>query len=257
MKTQDNTLFITGGASGIGLATAKFFAARGWRVGLSDRDGARAAAEAAEIGPQVTAFTADVLDPASLTAALTAFVGHGGTLRALFNSAGILEMRPFSETALARLHAVADINFKGVINAIHAGFPFVKANGAGSIVTMSSVAAVYGIPEEAVYAASKFAVRGLTEALNIELAAEGVWVSDIMVAYVRTPMVMEADRQARSVGILGVNIVPEQVAQTVWDAVHGQRVHWYVTEADAGVATQVDALDWQQRRALIAQITGF
>ena len=122
---------------------------------------------------------------------------------------------------------------------------------------MGSVAGVYGIPEEAVYSGSKFFVRGMTESINIELEPEGIWACDIMVAYVATPMVQEADRQAASVGILGVNVTPEQVADTVWKAANGRQVHWFVTEADFGVAQQVDSMPWEERRNFVKEITGF
>ena len=122
---------------------------------------------------------------------------------------------------------------------------------------MSSVAAIHGIPEESVYSASKFAVRALTEALNIELEAAGIWVCDIMVAYVATPMVLSPQIKAKSVDILGVNVLPQQVAQTVWQATQDRRVHWFVTPEDEAVALQVDGTPREDRRDLIKQITGF
>lgn len=91
---------------------------------------------------------------------------------------------------------------------------------------MSSASAVYGVPELATYSASKFAVRGLTEALSIEFEQYDITVSDIMAPYVQTPMLTEASRIATSVDRLGVNLTPEMVAKTVWKAAHGKKVHW-------------------------------
>jgi len=146
---------------------------------------------------------------------------------------------------------------KGVINGIHAALPYLRRAPDARIVTMSSASAVYGVPEEAVYSASKFAVRGLTEGLNIELERDGIWVCDVMVGYVATPMVIAAERQAKSVEIVGVNVKPSQVAETVFAAVEGSKVHWFVTEADAGSAQAFDATEWEQRRDLMKRAAGF
>ena len=94
---------------------------------------------------------------------------------------------------------------------------------------MSSASAVYGAPELAVYSSSKFAVRGLTEALNIEFEKYGIWVCDIMAPYVSTPMITNAENKATSVEKLGVGVTPEQVAETVLKATKKKKVHWLIS----------------------------
>jgi len=252
-----DSIFITGAASGIGAATARLFAANGWRVGLADRDAAALTRLAEEIGAPARAFAVDVLDMASLEAALAAFVGPEGKLGALFNSAGLLDMRPFAETPLARLHAILDVNVKGVINCITAALPYLRAHGAAHVVTMSSAAAIYGVPDLAVYSASKFAVRGLTEALNIEFERDGIWVADIMVGYVDTPMLGKAETTAKSVELTGVNVTPEMVAETVGRACAGRQVHWFVTEGDQAAADHFDATPREERREHMRPTTGY
>lgn len=252
-----DTIFITGAGSGIGRHTASVFAANGWRVGLADTNAAAVAALASELGDQATAYTVDVTDIASIETALADFVGPGGSLKAIFNSAGLLEMKPFAETDVARLNTIFDVNVKGVIHSIKAALPYLSRHGDARVVTMGSVSGIYGIPDLAVYSASKFAIRGLTEALNIEFEAKGIWVSDVMVAYVKTPMVIEAATKAKSVELLGVNVTPDQVAETVMKAVEGRQVHWFVTPGDQGVATSVDAMPWEKRRDFVKQITGY
>lgn len=251
------TIFITGAASGIGAATARLFAAKGWQVGLADRDGAAAGALAATLGAGAQAYGVDVLDRDSLAAALAAFTGPGGRLGALFNSAGLLDMRPFRAAAPARLEAVFDVNVKGVINAILVALPALEAAGGARIVTMSSAAAIYGVPDLAVYAASKFAVRGLTEALNIELDPAGIWVCDVMVGYVATPMLTAAEARAKSVDLAGVHVTPEQVAETVWQAVTGRALHWFVREEDRAAQALFDATPIEARRDLMRPSTGY
>lgn len=251
------SIFITGAASGIGKETARKFVGEGWRVGLADLNSDSLQALNQELGTASSLYVADVRDPTAIGEALKSFCGTPGNLDAFFNCAGILEMRSFSETPLARLRDIIDVNMIGTINCIHTAIPYLIGTGNPKIVNMSSVSAVYGIPEEAVYSASKFGVRGLTEALNIELEPLGIWVCDVMVAYVATPMVLEAEEQARSVGILGVNVMPRQVAEIVHAAMSERKVHWFVTEADEAVASQVDAAGWQERRAIVKAISGF
>lgn len=251
------SIFITGAGSGIGLATAQLFVRQGWRVGLADRQGAAVEALAVELGPSAEAFEVDVIDPQAVQHALAGFCrGPSGPLQALFNSAGIVEMQLFAQTPLARLHQIVAVNLNGVINCIHAALPHLAAARGAQVVTMGSAAGIHGIPEEAVYSATKFAVRGLTEALNIELAAQDIWVSDVMVTYVRTPMVQQAPRQAKSVELLGYSAGPEDVATLVWQAVHEQAVHWFLGGADSMLET-IEGLPLAKRGPLIASMTGF
>lgn len=256
-KRIGNSIFITGAASGIGQSTARQFANRGWRVGLVDRNAAALDALVGELGSCACGFTVDVLDGPSLQAALEAFATPSGAIKALFNSAGLLEMRPFTETPVARLHEILDVNVKGVVNAIQAALPFLKADDDARIVTMGSASGIYGIPELAVYSASKFAVRALTEALNIELEQDGIWVADIMVGYVKTPMIEKATRKAKSVEIVGVNVTPEMVAEAVWTAMSEKKVHWFVPDGDAEGARQVDFMPWESRRDFFKAATGY
>lgn len=257
MSQYDRSIFITGAASGIGRESARRFAAEGWRVGLSDTNARGLAEMRDELGGRASTYEVDVRDLPILSDAIRAFIANHDGLDVLFNCAGILSMRHFADTDPARLKDIVDINVTGVINGIHAALPWLRKGRDAHIVSMSSVSALYGIPEEAVYSASKFAVRGLTEALNIELESSGIWVSDVMVAYVATPMVLDPEQKAKSVDILGVNVTPGQVADTVYSAATGRQVHWFVTEADSAVAAQIDGTGWEARRDIVKAITGF
>jgi NADP-dependent 3-hydroxy acid dehydrogenase YdfG len=254
---MSSSIFVTGAASGIGRATAELFATRGWRVAVADRDQAGAMAVAISLGAAATPFCVDVLDEQGLARSIEAFCGTEGKLTVMFNCAGLVDMRPLVESSLERQFQVLDVNVKGVLNGIHAALPYLRRNGAGRIVTMSSAAAVYGVPDEAVYSASKFAVRALTEALDIEFEPLGVRVSDVMVAYVNTPMVTAATVQAKSIELLGVNVEAGQVAETVWQAVHGSKVHWFATAADEDYFHGINAASQDERRALVKSITGY
>ena len=78
-----------------------------------------------------------------------------------------------------------------------------------------------------------------------------------MVAYVATPMVNRPDRKAKSLDILGINVAADQVADTVWAAAHQRHVHWFVTEADATIAAQVDQTPRDERAAIMRSIASF
>jgi NADP-dependent 3-hydroxy acid dehydrogenase YdfG len=222
--------FITGAAAGIGAATARLFAHNGWRVGASDVDARGLEALVAELGVErCSAHVADVRDFAALHAAVRAFADTtGGRLDALFANAGVLFMGPHEQIGRAQKDLLVDVNVRGVLHTFDAAFAHLKRTPGAHAVAMCSTSAEYGAPEHAVYSATKFFVRGLTEALDIEWRRHGVQVSAIYVAYVQTGMVFDAPVKPASIERLGVKVRPEQVAEAAWRAVHGNRSHWRV-----------------------------
>ncbi len=225
------SIVVTGAASGIGRETALLFASKGWFVGIFDVNMEGLESLRAEIGED-NCFLApmDVSDVESVGGAIAAFVEKtGGKIDVLFNNAGIANMGPNEEVPIEDQHKVVDINFKGILTCNHASLPHLKNTPDSRIISMCSASAIYGIPELAVYSATKHAVKALTEALNIEFEKHDITVSDILVPYVRTPLVTDADVQAFSIQKMGVRVEPAQVAATVWEAAHGAKVHWYMT----------------------------
>jgi len=221
-------IFITGAVSGIGRETALLFARRGWRVGATDLDEARVQALAGEIGEErCLAARLDVRDAAAWRERIDAFAAWtGGRMDALFNCAGIMTMGPF-ETVPVETHVrTVEVNVIGVLQGIHAAFGLLKATPGAHVVSMGSASGVYGVPDLATYSATKFFVRGLTEALNLELERHGIVVSDLMPLYVDTPMVRDQTYRAGSLETFGAKLTPEEIAEIVWQAVHGRKVHW-------------------------------
>jgi len=225
---KNKTIFITGAASGIGRATALHFSKNGWFVGLFDINKPALAKLHDEIGEDNACFMEmDVSDFDSVKASVDFFASHTKErIDVLFNCAGILRMGMFDQIDINTQKKIIDINVNGIFNSISCCLPVLKRTKNSRILNMSSASAVYGVPELAAYSASKFAVRGLTEALNIEFESFGITVSDIMAPYVQTPMLTEAAEVATSVDRLGVKLTPEAVAETVWKAAHGKKVHW-------------------------------
>jgi NAD(P)-dependent dehydrogenase (short-subunit alcohol dehydrogenase family) len=227
---QRQSIFITGAASGIGRATAQLFARRGWFLGLGDINESALGELRQEVGEDNACFLVmDVTRQESVQAAVEAYGTHtAGRMDVLFNCAGILRMGRHQTISIDEQTRTVAVNLNGVLHGIHAGLPLLKRTPGAAIITMSSASAVYGAPETAVYSATKFAVRGLTEALDIEFEPLGIRVCDIMAPFVATPMVMDAPVKATSVHRLGVHLKPEQVAATVWRAAHGRKLHWKV-----------------------------
>ena len=223
-------IFITGAASGIGRATAIYFSRQGWFVGLSDVDMPALQKVYQQIGEaNGCILETDVSNMESVQAAVDAFGAlTGGRMDVLFNCAGILRMGRHQDIPISEQTKTVRVNLVGVLHAIQAGLPLLKQTPGAVIINMSSASAVYGGPELAVYSATKCAVRGLTEALDIEFGPLGIRVCDIMVPYVATPMIMASRVQATSVKRLGVHITPDKVAAVVWRAAHGNRLHWKI-----------------------------
>ena len=221
---MDNIL-ITGAASGIGAATARLFHSRGWQVGLLDIDHSALAELAAELGG-VWHAELDVADPAAAQVALADFCAlHGGQLRLLFNCAGILRCGYFEAISLAEHARILQINVLGLLNMTHAAFPYLKATANAQVINVGSASGLYGVPHMASYSASKFAVRGLTEALDLEWARYGIRVGDLMPPFVATPMLASQHFDAPVLRRMGVKLEARDIAAAAWQQAGGAAVH--------------------------------
>ncbi|MCW3838223.1 SDR family oxidoreductase [Sphingomonas canadensis] len=225
-------IFITGGASGIGQAVAKLFADRGWRVGLADVNEAGLAATAAMLpAGMATTHVMDVRDRAAWEKALGDFTAaSGGRLDVLFNNAGIANGGELAEMAWEDIDRLVAINITGVINGAKIGYAYLKATPGSCLVNTSSAAGIYGSAGLSIYSAGKFAVRGLSEALDAEWYP-AVKVRALMPSFIDTPLLDTiapgTNRSAReTVRDAGLEFTPlPEVAQAVWDAVQGDKVH--------------------------------
>jgi NADP-dependent 3-hydroxy acid dehydrogenase YdfG len=230
-------IFITGAASGIGLASAKRFAAEGWFVGLTDVNaaGLEAALDAIGSGAGAT-FALDVRDRAQWAAAIAGF-GEvtGGRCDVLLNNAGIARYGWFETITPEETDLEIDINIKGVINGAYAGLELLKATKGSSLINVSSCAGLYGPPRLAVYGATKFAVRGLSEALDAEFSRFGVAVKCVMPWFVETPILdaggLKTNASIRD-ALAGQPVYTvEEAAEVVWKAAHGRDLYYLVGKA--------------------------
>jgi NAD(P)-dependent dehydrogenase (short-subunit alcohol dehydrogenase family) len=181
-------IFITGAASGMGRETAKLFASKGWLVGATDvnLDGLRTLEQ--ELGSEnVWISKLDVTSKGDFDAALAAFgQKSGGRLDVMFNNAGIGESGWFEDVPYDAAMRVVQINFVGALNGAYASLPLLKKTPNSLLFTTSSSSATYGMPRIAVYAATKHAVKGLTEALSVEWARHKVRVADVLPGLIDT-----------------------------------------------------------------------
>jgi len=224
---NQKTIFVTGAASGIGRATALLFAEKGWYVGLFDIDRKNLDELARHIGDDNCCFrVTDVVDSKEVEASVHFFEKRtNGQMDILFNNAGIYRVGPFEEMNLDDKANIVNINVLGVINCIHFAFDILKRTKGAQIINMCSSSALYGVPEIAVYSATKFAVRGLTEALNIEFERHDIMVSDIMVSFVQTPL-LNQKKTSMAQEKSGVHLTAEEVAGLIWKAAYGKKIHW-------------------------------
>lgn len=218
------SVFISGAARGIGRSTALTLARRGWTVGAYDLADDFGWTTTENLGHgKVYSGSLNVTEPESWTKALEDFTSHtGGRLDAVVNNAGILYAGPFMEEgSFERDAALVDVNVKGVLNGSRAAYPYLKKTPGARLVNIASAAAIYGTPDMAVYSTTKFAVRGLTEALNLEWEQDDITVSAVWPLYAKTGML---DGVATSgTKKMGIKLTADDIAVAVADVVERER----------------------------------
>jgi len=247
--TTRKAIFVTGAASGIGRATARLFAGEGWFVGCFDRNEHELQTLKAELGEANGIFRQlDVTDHDDFRAALDAFsAASGGRMDVLHNNAGITAEGAFGDMPWETVMAIVNVNFIGVLFGIHVALPLLKATPGSLCFTTSSSSAIFGMGGIAVYSATKHAVRGLTEALSIELKGTGVRAADALPGLIDTGMVApERKPYLPKEGVFRL-ISSSEVAKAVWEAYHSDKIHWYVPPELAELDQQATASPEQER----------
>lgn len=223
-RFENKAVLITGGATGIGRASALAFAAEGARVMIGDTD-ARADETAdmiRKVGGEAAFRRTDVRDPAALDALVAACAETFGSMDAAFNNAGVLPpQRPFHEVPPEEMALAVDVDFKGVWFAMQAEIRHFLSVGGGVIVNTASVGGLIADPNMAAYVAMKHAVIGLTKAAAVEYAQANVRVNAIAPGFVVTPMTQHwADSEDFRSAFFAQNISgraaqPAEIAGTV------------------------------------------
>ena len=193
-------MLVSGGASGIGAATARLVVREGGKAVLADRDEDRGRALAAELGRGTLFVPLDVVDEAGWRAAVAASVAKFGALHGLLNAAGVGVPNSIEDCTLAEYRRVNDVNALGTFLGCKAAITAMKASGGGSIVNISSVLGLRGTSHAMAYCASKGAVRSLTKnvALHCAQMKYNIRCNSVHPGYIDTPMI--APRLGDSVG---------------------------------------------------------
>jgi NAD(P)-dependent dehydrogenase (short-subunit alcohol dehydrogenase family) len=183
-------LLVTGASSGIGLACAEHLATRGWRVyGASRR---------ASASSSFTPVAMDVRDDASVHAAVTGIAAREGRIDAVINNAGIITAGAIEDTSPDEAREQLDVNLLGVLRVCREVLPGMRAQRAGHIINIGSIAGLLAVPYQGLYSASKFALEGLTESLRLEVRQFGIRVVLIEPGDHRTALTANRVRTAQS-----------------------------------------------------------
>jgi NAD(P)-dependent dehydrogenase (short-subunit alcohol dehydrogenase family) len=214
---------ITGGARGIGKATATALIAQGARVAIGDIDAPLAEQTASELGSGTVGLALDVTNRESFDAFLTEVENRVGPLDVVINNAGIMPIGPFVDETDSTAKRLVDINLHGVIHGSKLALERFMPRGRGHLVNIASVAGKGGFPGGATYCATKHAVVGLSEAIRAEMRKTDIDVSIVMPVVVNTELGSGLQRSR------GIKVVePDDVANAIVEALQTGRVDVYV-----------------------------
>jgi NAD(P)-dependent dehydrogenase (short-subunit alcohol dehydrogenase family) len=208
----NKTAIISGGATGMGGAASKLFAAEGARVAIIDRNAEASAAMVAEIkaaGGEAMFAVADVSKADEVSAAVASVEAAWGPVNVLFNHAGTIVIKPFLETTEEEWDWLHDVNVKSMFLMTKAVLPGMIAAGGGSIVCTSSISAVAATPMEVLYDTTKGAVHMFARAIAVEFRDRNIRCNAVCPGFVRTP---HGNREVKDLQALGVDVSDAAIA---------------------------------------------
>ena len=236
---------ITGGAQGIGKATAAALVRRGSRVAIGDLNRELAEQAASELGGNCVALELDVTSRESFERFLDDAANELGPVDVLINNAGIMPLNPLADESDEIAKLQVDINVHGVLFGTKLAIQRMVPRGGGHIVNIASQAGKAGFPGGATYCATKHAVVGLSEAVRGELRDTGVEISVVMPAVVNTELGAGL-HEARGVK----NLEPEDVAEAIVEAIETNRFDVWVPKETAVIAGFMNVLPRRGREAI-------
>jgi 3alpha(or 20beta)-hydroxysteroid dehydrogenase len=223
-RLDDKVCLVTGGARGLGAATGEVLIDEGATVILADIRPGEGKALADQLGEKASYVELDVTNEDAWATAVSDIVANHGRIDVVVNCAGIVSLGPLMNTTLAEFQKVTAVNLFGVYLGTRAALGPMIAAGKGSIVNISSIDGVSGMPGLSLYSATKHAVIGLTRSVAHEVAALGIRVNSVCPGVMPTPMLAEADLSALGDVDLGAIVDqvpmkrpadPKEVARTV------------------------------------------
>ncbi|NKN15386.1 SDR family NAD(P)-dependent oxidoreductase [Rhizobium laguerreae] len=214
-RLNGKVAIISGGATGMGGAASKLFAAEGARVAIIDRNGDAAAETVKQIrdaGGEADCWTADVSGEAAVNAAVAGVEERYGAVTVLFNHAGTIVIKPFLETTVEEWDWLHAVNVRSMFLMTKAVLPKMIASGGGSIVCTSSISAVAATPMEVLYDTTKGAVHMFARAIAVEFRDRNIRCNAVCPGFIRTPHGLRelADLQALGVDVSDAAIAAQQ-----------------------------------------------
>ncbi|MFD0361611.1 SDR family oxidoreductase [Nocardia sp. GCM10030253] len=248
---------ITGGARGIGRATAEAFLAAGAAVAIGDIDVELVAKTAAELGAdpdaKIVGLPLNVTDRASFAAFLDSVDSELGPLDVLVNNAGIMPTGLFADEDEAMTDRIININLNGVIHGSRLAVKRFMARGSGHLINIASLAGTQGFPGLATYCATKHAVVGFTSALHLEMKEHGVHVGAVLPGIVRTELSAGANMPSWITPMTTVD--PEDVAAAIVKSVRQQKPMVTVPRMLAAIIKSAQLLPYRAQLG-VARLTG-
>ena len=230
MKLEDKRVLVTGAAGGIGRELCVKLAQRGARLCMMGRSTASIATLREQFpdgGSEALVLQADVTDRAARRTALRAMFAAYGGVDVLVNLAGVLDFRLFTEADADRISELLRVNLDAPMQLVREVLPSMVARGAGSIVNIGSTFGSIAFPGFAAYSASKFALRGFSQALRRELADTGVTVTYVAPRAVHTPFNPPAVRSMAAEGMMRMD-QPAWVADRIVRAIERDKDEVYL-----------------------------
>ncbi|MDT3382129.1 SDR family oxidoreductase [Labrys neptuniae] len=214
-RLAGKTAIISGGATGMGGAASRLFAAEGAKVAIIDRNAAAAEETAAAIraaGGEAAAFVADVSEEAEVETAVRAVQECFGPVTTLFNHAGTILIKPFLEISLTEWDWLHAVNVRSMFLMTRAVLPQMIAHGGGSIVCTSSISAVAATPMEVLYDTTKGACHMFARAIAVEFRDRNIRCNAVCPGFIRTPHGLRevAELQAHGVDVSDAAIAAQQ-----------------------------------------------
>ena len=231
-RLDGKVALITGGARGQGAQEARLFAEHGAKVVLTDVLDVEGKQTAADIGGHAWYHHHDVTSESDWTGIVSSVIGEHGQLDVLVNNAGILSIAPLVMTTEEDYRRVIDVNQVGVFLGMKSVVPHMVERQQGSIINISSVAGLMGSPGMIAYGASKWAVRGMTKSVALEVASFGVRVNSIHPGIIDTPMLEEFEKW----GIMG-NVMERVPVGRKAEAVEVANLALYLASDESAYST--------------------
>ncbi|WP_188189396.1 SDR family oxidoreductase [Nonomuraea sp. SYSU D8015] len=261
MRLKDKVVVVTGASSGIGRATARAFAARGAAVVLAARgeealDEARR--ECADAGGEALAVPTDVTDAQAVKELAQGAVERFGRIDVWVNCAAVTAFGAFSEVPLADFRRVLEVNVMGYVHGARAALPYLRDQGRGVLVNVSSVAGAVAQPYTSAYCMTKAAIRSLGASLRQELRLEGsrgVKVCTVLPGSIDTPLFQHAaNYTGREVRAMPPVYTAERVARAIVDLARWPRREVVVGPMARNMSLQVKATPGLTERMMAAQV---